>query len=87
MELRVGTMKIKSLEESDRNRVEESICRAYLGDKKSLAWILGIIRSSMFTGEGLKAILDQVQRDSVMDETKKQKMTELRIELKNKGFF
>jgi hypothetical protein len=78
-------MKIKSLEESDRNRVEGSIRRAYLGGWKSLAWIVGIIRSSMFSGESLRAILDQVEQESNLDEAKKQKMTELRTELKNKG--
>jgi hypothetical protein len=78
-------MKTKSPEESDSNRVEDSIRRAYLGGWKSLAWIVGIIRSSMFSGENLRAILDQVEQESNLDETKKQKMSELRTELKNKG--
>ena len=78
-------MKIKSLEESDRNRVEGSIRRAYLGGWKSLAWIVGVIRSSMFSGENLKAILTQVEQESNLDEAKKQKMRELRAELKNKA--
>lgn len=77
-------MKIKSLEESDSNRVEDSVRRAYLGGTQSLAWMVGIIRSSMFTGEALGAILDRVEQESHLDETKKQKLNELRTELKNK---
>ena len=78
-------MKIKSLEESDRNRVEGSIRRAYLGGWKSLAWIVGIIRSSAFSGENLEDILVQVEQESGLDEAKKLKMSELRTELKNKS--
>lgn len=79
-------IKSKSLEESDRNRVEDSVRRAYLGGTESLAWIVGIIRSSMFSGENLKAILDRVEQESNLDEAKKQKMNELRTELKNNRF-
>jgi ABC-type iron transport system FetAB ATPase subunit len=79
-------VKIKSLEESDRNRVEDSVRRAYLGGTQSLAWIIGIIRSSMFSGETLSVILDRVEENSALDEAKKRKMNELRTELKNKGF-
>ena len=75
-------MKTKSPEESDSNRVEDSVRRAYLGGWKSLAWIVGIIRSSMFSGENLIAILDRVEQESNLDEAKKQKMSELRTELK-----
>ena len=73
---------MKSLKESDRNRVEGSIRRAYLGGWKSIAWIVDVIRSSTFSGETLEAILAQVE--SNLDEAKKQKMRELRTELKNK---
>jgi hypothetical protein len=79
-------MKIKSLEESDRNRVEDSVRRAYLGGSQSLPWIIGIIRSSKFSGESLKAILDQVEQETSMDELKERRMTELRDELKKRGF-
>lgn len=78
-------MKIKSLDESDRNRVEDSVRRAYLGGTQSLAWMVGIIRSSMFRGESLEAVLAQAEQVSNLDEPKKQKMSELRTELKNKG--
>ncbi len=78
-------MKMKSVKESDRNRVEGSIRRAYLGGWKSIEWIVGVIRSSTFSGETLKAILAQVERESKLDEARKQKMHELRTELKSKG--
>jgi hypothetical protein len=76
---------MKSLKESDRNRVAGSIRRAYLGGWKSIAWVVGVIRSSTFSGETLATILAQVEQESSLDEVKKQKMRELRIELKSKG--
>ena len=76
---------MKTLEESDRTRVEGNIRRAYLGGWKSLAWIVGIIRSSAFSGENLEDILVQVEQESGLDEAKKLKMSELRTELKNKS--
>jgi hypothetical protein len=78
-------MEMKSLKESDRNRVEGSIRRAYLGGWKSIAWIVGVIRSSTFSSETLEVILAQIERESSLDEAKKQKMGELRTELKSKG--
>jgi len=78
-------MKMKSLKESDRNRVEGSIRRAYLGGWKSTAWIVGVIHSSTFSRETLEAILAQIEQESNLDEAKKQKMSELRTELKSKG--
>lgn len=77
-------MKI-NVEDADRNRVEESI-RAYLRGTQSLAWVVGIIRSSMFKGEDLQRILDGLQQFLPVDELGKQKMTELRDELVTKGF-
>jgi hypothetical protein len=38
-------MHVRSVEESDRKRVQNSI-RAYLNGEKNLAWVTGIIRSS-----------------------------------------
>jgi hypothetical protein len=76
---------MKSVKESDRNRLEGSIRRAYLGGWKSIAWIVGVIRSSTFSGEALEAILAQAEQESSLDEAKKQKMGELRTELKSKG--
>jgi len=76
---------MKSVKESDRNRVEGSIRRAYLGGWKSVTWIVGIIHASTFRGETLEAILAQVEQESSLDEAKKQQMSELRIELKSEG--
>jgi len=77
---------MKRVKESDRNRLEGSIRRAYLGGWKSLDWIVGVIESSMFKGKDLKAILDEVEQNSTLDNAKKEGMKQLRTELKNKGF-
>lgn len=73
------------VEEADRNRVAESI-RAYLRGGQSLAWAVGIVRSSMFQGQSLRAILDSLDQVLPLDELGKRKMTELRNELVEIGF-
>jgi len=77
---------MKRVKESDRNRLEGSIRRAYLGGWKSLDLIVGVIVSSMFKGKDLKAILDEVEQNSTLDNAKKEGVKQLRTELKNKGF-
>ena len=78
-------MKFKWLEGADRNHIAEIIRTSYLGERQSLAWTVGMIASSKFSGEDLVAILDLLDQDSALDETKKQKMFKLRTELKNKS--
>jgi hypothetical protein len=78
-------MTIRSLDESERKRIEDVIRKAYLEDKQSLAWTVGTIASSPVRGESLRAILDQVRQASHLDEGKKQKISQLSTELKNKN--
>jgi len=77
---------MKTVKESDRNRLGGDIRRAYLGGWTSLDWVIGVVESSMFRGKDLKAILDEVEQNSTLDDAKKERMKELKTELKNKGF-
>jgi hypothetical protein len=76
---------IRSLEDSERKRLEDTIRKAYLDDKQSLAWTVGTIASSPVRGESLRSVVDEVELASPMDERRELKMIRLRKELQNKG--
>ena len=78
-------MTIRSFEESERKRLEDTIRRAYLDDKQSLAWTVGTIASSPVRGEKLRSVVEEVELASPMDKRRELKMIRLRTELKNKG--
>jgi hypothetical protein len=78
-------MTIRSIEESERKRLEDTIRRAYLDDKQTLAWTVGTIASSPVRGESLRSVVEQVELASPMDKRKELKMIRLRSELKNRG--
>ncbi|HUK51539.1 MAG TPA: hypothetical protein VLV18_10915 [Terriglobales bacterium] len=78
-------MTIRSLEASERKRLEDTIRKAYLDDKQSLAWTVGTIASSPVRGASLRSVVEEVELDSPMDEHKELKMIRLRKELKSKG--
>jgi hypothetical protein len=78
-------VKIRSLEDSERKRLEDTIRKAYLDDKQSLAWTVGTIASSPVRGESLRSVVDDVELASPMDERRELKMIRLRKELRNKG--
>jgi len=73
---------VKPMEEILANTVEDSYRRAYLGGKKSLKWIVGMIRSSGLRNETLLEVLDRVNQYALTEEGKKERAEELRKELR-----
>jgi len=79
-------VRVKPREETDVHRIEDSYRLAYLTGKKSLRWMIGIIRSSSLRGSKLLAALDRIDKQIVLDESSKKRVDELRRELERLGF-
>jgi hypothetical protein len=77
---------VRSPEEIVTHLIEDSYRRAYLKGKKSLKWMVGIIRSSSLRGSEVLAVLDRIDKHMPLDEPAKTRVDELRKELKRLGF-
>jgi len=79
-------VRVTPSDEAELHRVEDSYRRAYLKGKKSLKWMVGIIRSSSLRGSELRALLDRMDTQLHLDESAKTCAEELRKELKRLSF-
>ncbi len=79
-------VRVKSPEEIQEHLVEDSYHRAYLNGKKSLSWMVGMIRSTSLRGSELLAALDRIDNVAAFDEAAKRRRDELRKQLERLGF-